>query len=279
MKLNRQDLKKNVKKGFSSIWQDYRQIEELLPAIASARFDGIEPTFINGAIPSPEYYREQAPELRARTQDLGLEIPSLRGGRAFWQTIPSPDATERAHALEHTEKAMECLALMGGQTLLVVPGQLRSDVSYEEHWKRVVDFAHSAGELALQYNLTIGLENVEARFPLSQRDWRDLLAEIDHPRVRMYLDIGNILMLGLGFPQDWINFLQPWIFQLHFKDATLGQNLRNLLAGEIDWKAVTAALRHSGYTGWICVEPEWYDHAPWRLPQRLYRDLEAILEL
>ena len=48
------------KKGFSSVWEDAKQIDELLPATADGGFQGIEPTFTPGAIPSPQAYRREA---------------------------------------------------------------------------------------------------------------------------------------------------------------------------------------------------------------------------
>jgi L-ribulose-5-phosphate 3-epimerase len=270
---------KEWRTGFSSVWKDRRQIDDLLPVIAESGFQGIEPTFIQGAIPSPQGYKREATELKGRCLDLGLEIPSMRGGRGFWDTIPSPDRGQRAKAVEHGKRALDCLALLGGRTLLVVPGQMQREVSYEDHWKRAVDFSRRVGEIAAGFGITIGLENVEARFPLSVRDWRDLLAEIDHPNVRIYFDVGNVFWLGLGYPEQWLLALKEWICALHFKDAIFGRRLENLLAGDIDWRAVNAALDRIDYTGWISVEPEWYRYAPKRLPERLAADLEAILSL
>jgi L-ribulose-5-phosphate 3-epimerase len=269
----------DVQKGFSSLWRTEEEINRLLPEIASAGFAGIEPTFNSGAIPSPESYPDQAKNLAQRSRDLGLKIPSLRGGLRFWDTIPSPDPSEREQALEHAKKAFECLALMGGKTLLIVPGRIRPDVPYEEHWKRVVDFAYGAGEMAKAYGMGVGLENVEARFPLSVKEWKDLLDEIKHPRVRMYLDVGNVSWLGLGFPEQWILSLGDRICQVHFKDARFGKTLGNILEGEVNWSQVMGALKKINYQGWISVEPEWYPFAPWRLPERLSKDLDAIFLL
>ena len=267
------------KKGFSSVWKDSKQIDDLLPAIAESGFQGIEPTFVPGAVPSPQTYKWEAVELKGRCLDLGLEIPSMRGGRGFWETVPSPDRRRRAEALEHGKHALECLALLGGQTLLVVPGQMHREVSYEQHWNRVVDFCRQIGDVAAGYGMTVGLENVEARFPLSVRDWRDLLDDIGHPNVRIYFDVGNVLWLGLGYPEQWLLALEDRICAIHFKDATFGGQLMNLLAGDIDWKAVSGALKCIDYEGWISVEPQWYGHAPKRLPARLSADLDAILAL
>jgi sugar phosphate isomerase/epimerase len=268
-----------AKKGFSSQWRSEEELERLLPAIASAGFAGIEPTFNTGAIPSPESYPMQAKRMAERCRHLGLQIPSMRGGGRFWETIPSPEAAQRALAREHAKRALECLAILGGKTLLVVPGRIHPDIPYEDHWNRAVEFAQEVGEIANRFGIVIGLENVEARFPLSVREWNQMLAEVNHPAVRMYLDVGNVFWLGLGFPEQWIFSLKERICQVHFKDASFGKSLCHLLEGEVNWKGVARALRSIGYQGWISVEPEWYPFAPERLPERLSKDLDAIFAL
>jgi hexulose-6-phosphate isomerase len=252
----------------------------LLPAIADSGFDGIEPTFVDGGLPSPgKDYLGEARELRKLCDDLGLGVPSMRGGRVPWDTIPSPKKADRRRALEHTEKALEALSIMGGETLLVVPGETQPDIAYRDHWARVVEYGVAAGEMAGRLGMTIALENVEARFPLSSSEWASLIDEIDHDRVGMYFDAGNVLWLGLGYPAQWIRVLGNRIRQVHFKDATFFGEIRHLLAGEVDWPAVMGALVDVGYEGWILVEPTPYAHAADRLPARLIGDLDAIIAL
>jgi len=267
------------RKGFSLAMGSWEEAERCLELIADAGFEGVEPTINTGAVPSPEHYEADARELKRRADELGLLIPSMRAGRTPWTTIPSPDPARRQEALEHTKRACECLAVMGGKVLLVVPGQIDPEISYNDHWKRVVEYARHAGEIAEQFDTVIGLENVEARFPLSVREWMQLLDEIDHPRVRMYFDVGNVVWLGLGFPEQWITSLSGRIGQVHFKDADFGGELRSLLEGEVNWNAVNGALHRIGYRGWILVEPTWYAAAPHRLSERLSRDLDAIFAL
>lgn len=267
------------RKGFSLSMRDLSEVDASFGMIAEAGFEGAEPTFNPGAVPSPENYLQDGRELRKRAEGVGLVIPSMRAGRMPWTTIPAADFSTRQKALDHTRKACECLATMGGHVLLVVPGRIDPGISYFDHWKRVVDYAREAGEIAEEFEVSIGLENVEARFPLSVKEWVLLLDEIDHPRVRMYLDVGNVVWLGLGFPEQWIHHLGRRIGQIHFKDAEFGGDLRSLLEGQVDWGRVMEAIREIGYQGWILVEPEWYVTAPHRLSERLSRDLDAIFTL
>jgi len=262
-------------------------MDSYLPAIASAGFDGIEPTFVDGAIPSPIAGSgpplAEAKELRKRCDDLGLDIPSLRAGRVPWTTIPSADPQERKTALDHTRRAFECLKVMGGTVLLVVPGARTQSVDYQTHWLRVVEYARAAAKIAAEFDGRIGFENVEARFPVSELDWKALIDEIDNDRVGMYLDVGNVVWLGFGYPDQWIHTLSNRIVQVHFKDAnyrlhgaTLHSEVRQVLDGEVDWKSVIEALAEIRYEGWISVEPEAYHQFPHRLPLHLAANLAEI---
>lgn len=274
-------------KGYSLVVRQ-EDLTTLLPAIAKAGFHGVEPTFVEGALPSPnaDDATRSARELAVRCRELGLSIPSMRGGRVPWWSIPSPVAREREIALDHTRRALDALAVMGGSVLLVVPGERSAEVDYFVHWRRVVEYGRAAGEIARSYGMRIGFENVEAMFPSSLRDWQDLIDEIDHPAVGIYLDVGNVLWLGLGYPQEWLRNLSERIVQIHFKDArfrlagaTLHSEIHQILNGDVEWPAVMSAIREIGYHGWISVEPEAYQHAGERLPARLSRDLDAIFEL
>jgi len=79
--------------------------------------------------------------------------------------------------------------------------------------------------------------------------------------VKAYFDVGNIVLFA--YPQDWIRTLGKRIVKLHFKDFKFQQNREtrkreaefvNLGEGEIDWKAIHAALAEIGYRGTATVE-------------------------
>ncbi len=282
------DNRRSFLKGYSLVVREGIDIEHTLPAIARAGFDGIEPTFVAGAIPDPETdlpeSMQHAKRLRSICEGLGLAIPSMRGGRVPWRTIPSDDPGERKKAVNHTRRALELVAAMGGAALLVVPGERSPGVSYDTHWKRVVEFAHTVAEFARDIQVRIGFENVEARFPVSVRDWKALIDEIDSEWIGVYLDVGNVLWMGFGYPEHWIRALDRRIVQVHFKDAryrlhgaTLHSEIHHILEGDVNWPEVVEALDQIGYSGWISVEPEAYTYLPERLPERLAADLDAIL--
>lgn len=268
-----------MKIGFSTLWSSREQAEFLLPAISAAGFDGVEPTFNSGAIPSPEGMIDESLWLKKVCDRLELSIPSMRGGRLFWNTIPSAVPAERKRAVDHCRYGLEAVARMGGDILLVVPGEAEAGIPFYDHWKRVIEFSAHCAESARSFGVDIAFENTEARFPLSVNDWMSLFREIDDPAVGMYLDVGNILWCESGNPAEWIKKLAPWIKRIHFKDSFPGNCIVNILEGAMDWKSVMIALREINYDDWILVEPEWYQFAPELLPDHLSKNLEAIFRL
>jgi len=270
---------KNILLGFSTTWENAGHLERMIDVIAEHGFDGIEPTFLHGKLPSPERHFEDARILRSIADSRRIRIPSMRGGRNFWTSAASGDENIRTGGIEHARRALEVLSVTGGDVLLVVPGELTPAVSYEEHWKRAVKFARSIGDIAAAMGMRIGLENTEAGFPANLEDWKLFLREIDHDHVGMYLDVGNIVWQDVGEPAEWIRSLSPWIERIHFKDAYRSERLVQLLEGEVPWPAVMQALRDIDYRGWIIAEPDWYRWAPEVVIKHVMASLLAIQQL
>lgn len=272
-------MKRNIQFGFSTTWNNIEHFEKLIGSIVGEGFSGIEPTFLPGKLPSPDTHIKDAGVIRSIADSHSITIPSMRGGRGFWTCIPSGDESVRQQGMEYAQKALETLALLQGDVLLVVPGQLSSTIPYNVHWERAVTFARSIGTMAISHHIAIGLENTEAGFPRNLQDWKKFLTEINHENVGMYLDIGNIVWQDVGDPVEWIHELAPWIRRIHFKDAYRGERLVQLLEGEVDWPAVMKALDDIVYEGWIIAEPDWYRWAPDVVPKHVMASLQAIAHM
>ena len=224
--------------------------------IKGAGFDGVEPTFIpQGALPCVSDPRKSAEALRTMADRVDLKIPSMRGGPGFWPSFGAKDPALRDEAVELARSALEAVSIMGGDTLLIVPGKWEGDQTYGQMWRHAVESGRRIAELAEQTGVKVGLENVENLFLLSPRDWMGFLDEIGSEFVRMYFDAGNVVYRGLGYPDQWLLELdRAYICRLHFKDATNAGELKYLLEGDVNWPEVGSAVRQIGYDDWIGVE-------------------------
>jgi len=265
--------------AFSLILKDTSEAAQTLHDIRAAGFQGFEPTFgLEATLPAAADPRASAEKLARLAQQAKLTIPSMRGGPGFWPTFASSDPAGRRAAVDLAAKATEALQILGGDTLLIVPGQWDPDQTYSQVWNSALDTARRLADLAERMQLNIALENVENRFLLSPREWMQFLDAVGSDRVRMYFDVGNIIYTRLGHPEQWLRELgKKYIRRIHFKDATPGQ-VAYLLEGQVNWPAVRAAIEEIGYNDWIGIELNLPPHHPDAMLSATYLAAEAILK-
>jgi hexulose-6-phosphate isomerase len=142
-----------------------------------------------------------------------------------------------------------------------VPAVVNPRVSYAQAWERSQRELRKVLPLAEEHKVIIGVEEVWNKFLLSPLEFARYVDEFQSPWLRAYFDVGNVVLYG--YPQDWIRALGPRIIKLHLKDFTFRHNAQldktvadwvNLRDGDIDWKAVHAALAEIGYKGEATVE-------------------------
>jgi L-ribulose-5-phosphate 3-epimerase len=269
-----------LKLAFSLALKNDRQAQNLLVDLRAGGFQGVEPTFgLEGTLPTAAELRRSAEQLRRMADDAGLKIPSMRGGPGFWPTFASDDAAKRQAAVELASKACEAVKIMGGNTLLVVPGQWEVHQTYNTVWKNALETARRLADVAERSGITIALENVSNQFLLSPREWMQFLDEVGSARVRMYFDVGNVLFLRAGYPEQWIRELgRKYIARIHFKDAAVGGPQMYLLEGAVNWPEVRGAMREIGYEDWVGLELSLPSHHPRAMFASQYRAAEGILK-
>jgi len=194
----------------------------------------------------------------------GIELSSLSTS-LYWKTSPSSnDPAVRVRSGDILERQLRVARWLGVDTVLVVPGAVTADVSYDVAYDRAHALATRALPIARETGVGIGIENVWNKFllsPLEMRDFVDLFAD---PLVGVYFDAGNIL--ASGYPQHWIRILGHRIRKVHVKDYDddvpgMG-GFRNLLQGSVPWAEVRTALREIGYDGPVTAEVTGYPAFP-----------------
>jgi L-ribulose-5-phosphate 3-epimerase len=267
-----------MKLAFSLIIKE-QPATRLVEAIRAAGFEGVEPTFgPEATLPNVADPLESAKRLVKLTEQVGLRIPSMRGGPSFWSTFASDDRARRQSAVELATRAFDALKVMGGETLLIVPGQWEQHQTYATVWKNALETARRIADVAERANVNVALENVENRFLLSPREWMQFLDEVASPRVRMYFDVGNVVYLRLGYPEQWLRELgSKYISRIHFKDSGVGGPLTYLLEGAVNWPAVRSAMREMNYENWVGIELPLPAHHPEAMLAGTYRAAASIL--
>ncbi len=228
--------------------------------------------------------------IRAAAAKARMQFSGLASGLYWGANAASAQPAARKRAAEILARQIDCAEALGIDAILVVPGSVGVDfipgcevVDYEDAWNRASEFVAAAIPRAEKAGVQICVENVWNKFLLSPLEMRAFIDQFGSPAVGAYFDAGNAL--ATGYPEQWIRILGKRIRRVHFKDyrRNVGSvdGFVDLLSGDIDWKAVTSALRAAKYDGWVTAEMippvPFYKHCPDVLIANTSRAMDAIL--
>ncbi len=212
-----------------------------------ASFEAIEcPT-------TPE--KDKAEEILEASHKANLPIHSVMNQEHWRSPLSSPDPAVVEKSMEGMRTSLHNAKLWGADTVLLVPAVVTPEVSYAQAWERSQKQIRQLIPLAEQLKIIIGIEEVWNKFLLSPLEMARYIDEFQSPWIRAYFDVGNVAISG--YPQDWIRTLNKRIIKLHIKDFSFRKRVAEftpLLEGDIDFKAVHAALAEIGYKGTATVE-------------------------
>lgn len=193
-----------------------------------------------------------AKRIHAAAQQAGLRIHSVMNQSHWKFPLSSPDPAEVESCVEGIQASLRQAELYGADTVLLVPAVVRADTTYEEAWERSQRQIRKLIPLAERHGVMIAIEDVWNKFLLTARDFRQYIDEFNHPLIRAYFDVGNIVHFAV--PQHWIHELGDRIVKVHLKDYSRREGFVNLGDGDVDWTAVREAFASVGYTGEATVE-------------------------
>ena len=191
----------------------------------------------------------------------GLEAASVCCHTHWKETLTHPDAAVRKAGIEGLLQTLRDAKAYGAGSILLVPGTVSADVSYDVAYQRSQAAIREAIPLAKELQVRISIENVWNNFLLSPLEMVRYIDEFDTPWVGAHFDIGNVLRNG--WPEQWIKILGKRINRVHFKEFNVEKMSKqglyagfdcDFLTGSNNWPAIMASLREVGYTGWCISE-------------------------
>jgi hexulose-6-phosphate isomerase len=150
--------------------------------------------------------------------------------------------------------AVDLARSLGGDSVLVVAGQVSRDRPYDKNYREWQQIIGKALPYAEKHDVRILIENVRFdNFLLSPLEMARFIDELDSPFVGAYLDTGN--MVGDGWPEQWIRILGDRVGKLDIKDRDWDSEKRiDLGTGFVDWAKVRQALLDIDFRGWATAE-------------------------
>ncbi len=205
----------------------------------------------------PEFSANRLAELRRQAEDAGVEIVGLHWLLAKTEglSITSPDRAVRERTADCLRELAQVCADLGGAVLVfgspaarrIPPGKTAADaLSFaEDTFRRVLPRCEDVGvALALE-----PLAPSETDFLQTAAEACVLLDRLDHPNAKLHLDVKA--MSAEAEPiSAVIRRHAGRTAHFHANDP----NLRGPGMGAVDFVPIFAALRETGYAGWVSVE-------------------------
>lgn len=261
-----------MKKGIN-IWSFRGGLSprEYISMAKDAGYDGIEFALDETGIISLDSSDNEIKEIKRIAEGEGLETPSLASGLYWKYPLTSSNEATREKAKDIVKRQLDVAALLGADTILVVPGLVGADfipggevTEYDVAYDRSLEALTELKGYAEKTKVNIGLENVWNKFLLSPLEMRDFVDKIDSPYVGVYFDVGNVLFSG--YPEHWIKILGNRIKKVHFKDFKVSvgniNGFVNLLSGDVNYPAVVEQLEKVGYDDFVIAEMGVYKNYP-----------------
>lgn len=197
----------------------------------------------------------KAEELLAASRTSGIRIHSVMNMDHWKYPLSSASQSDVDRSIAGMETSLRNAKLWGADTVLLVPGVVNPETSYEQCYERSQTNIRKLMPLAKELGVIIAVEEVWNKFLVSPVDFARYVDSFNSPVIRAYFDVGNIVFYG--YPQHWIRTLGKRIVKLHIKDFYFRKGETkwvDLGDGDIQWKQVYAALGDIGYAGTATVE-------------------------
>jgi sugar phosphate isomerase/epimerase len=201
--------------------------------------------------------------LRQQAADAGLQIIGLHWllAKTDGFMITSSDAAVRRRTAEYLGELARCCRDLGGELMVFGSPQQRrvpAGCSREQAADFALDTFRRATPVITDNNVRLCLEPLaptEADFLTTCAEAVELLDRIDHPNFVLHLDVKA--MSSEAEPIESV--IRKYIGRTgHFHANDV--NRRGPGFGAIGFRPILAALRESGYSGWISVEV--FDYTP-----------------
>lgn len=234
-------LRKAVKFGMIGAGKN---VAEKFNLIKGLGFEGVE-------IDSPSGL--DLDEANAAQKSTGIKIHGVIDAVHWRDTLSHPKEEVRAKGLKALQKALADAKTVGADTVLLVPGVVNKEVTYEQCWERSRAEVKKALPTAEKLGVKIAIEVVWNNFLTKSTQLIDYVDSFKSEFVGAYFDCSN--MIKYGEPSaDWIRKLGKRMLKFDFKGFSKSKQWVNIGEGDEDWPEVLKALGEIGYDGWATAE-------------------------
>jgi hexulose-6-phosphate isomerase len=247
--------KRKLKKGINlaMLREPGISVVDRCKMIRDVGFDGIE-LHLPGA--------ETIDELLQAREASGLEFAGGMCATHWKMPLSATDPAVVEAGMRGLKLALSQAGELGCREMLLVPGVVKDDVTYELCWKRSIENIKRAIPDAERAKCRICVENVWNQFITKAEEAVRFVDEIGSPWVGWHLDLGNLVTWGVP-AEHWVRTLGKRVYNVHIKEFSLAKRdaegerkgfAVELGEGDNNWPAIMKALDEIGYEGYGILE-------------------------
>ena len=242
-----------MKIGITQLVLGNMALDDVLGLCLDAGYEAIELTFGEGKELDIDMSPSEITRVGEKCATAGIEISSIIANYNDSGNLLSLDANQQVKGIRSVNRSLEIAGILEVDTILLHPGQLTIEGTYQTVWDNLLDVLKNLAPVAASNGAAIALENVWNKFLLSPKETREFIDAVCSEWVGVYLDTAN--MMAYGYPEHWIRELRSRIKCVHFKDFRRGDHqFVNLLDGDTDWSSIMREFRAIGYDRYVIHE-------------------------
>jgi len=246
---------------------------ESLAEVADAGFDCVDPT--DSWLRVADLDPARRAEFVAICRDLGLSVPAISTSR---RSVIDPDHGDEYLAYSH--RVIDAAAELGAAHVSFgffgpfTPAQQRALWFWTEQgvknpddaatWQLAVDRIRDLARHAAELGVQIALEMYEDTYLGTARDAVRFVTDVDHPSVKLNIDIGNLIRLHRPVERwsEMIDLCIPFAGYWHVKNYYRIEDPSGLVmshpapvtGGTINWRAAIRRAVAGGFSSPFLVE-------------------------
>jgi sugar phosphate isomerase/epimerase len=231
--------------------------ERVCEYTARLGYQGLEVAPFTLADDAASISQETRSDVRSCAERHGIEILGLHWllVKPAGLYITAPDAFTRRRTAQYLGNLVDLCADLGGKVMVIgSPKQrnLMAGVNKEQAIGYAKEVFTPCLDQAASCGVTLALEPlspIETNFIQTAQEAIDLIEQINHPNLRLNLDVKAMSSEKKPVPQI-IRDSRKHIAHVQVNDP----NLQGPGMGEVKFEPIIAALREVGYDGWLSVE-------------------------